>query len=166
MLTSNSAHYPDVVCLFGTCCISSLGLVRAAPMSLKYLIGRISRLEEYGETMRRTSGETDWGPVSVRSSPAQLHHLPLQLLLKLFNSTHCFLLFESDLLFYLRAYFFQQTHNSSEDVLAVLHCFISRTVNGLQFLLKNLQVFPFFAGSFAWAPPISLFLNSCCRSCD
>ncbi|CAB1456527.1 unnamed protein product [Pleuronectes platessa] len=61
----------------------------------------------------------------------QVCDLLLQSLLKLFVSTHFSFLLGSDLLLHIGASFLQQTVQLSEDLLAVLHGFISRAIDGL-----------------------------------
>ena len=73
--------------------------------------------------------------------PLQLGGLLLQLLLKPFDSTHLNFLPGSDLLLHIRASFLNETDQLSEDLLTVLHGFISRAIDGLRLLLKHLHVF-------------------------
>ncbi|TNN63908.1 hypothetical protein EYF80_025841 [Liparis tanakae] len=71
----------------------------------------------------------------------QLRDLLLQLLLKVFDSTHFSSLLGSDLLLHIRASVLHEADQLSEDLLTVLHCFISREVEGLHLLMEQLQVF-------------------------
>ncbi|KAI3374643.1 hypothetical protein L3Q82_021211, partial [Scortum barcoo] len=71
----------------------------------------------------------------------RLSDLLLQLLLKLFGSTHFSFLLGSELLLHIRASFLDETDQLAEDLLAVLHCFISRAIDGLHLLLKLLHIF-------------------------
>ncbi|TNN42920.1 Leucine-rich repeat-containing protein 75A [Liparis tanakae] len=73
--------------------------------------------------------------------PLQLSDLLLQLLLKLSDSTHFSSLPGSDLLLHVRASVLHEPDQLSEDLLTVLHCFISREVEGLHLLMEQLQVF-------------------------
>ena len=74
-------------------------------------------------------------------SPLQLSDLLLQSLLKLSDSSHFSLLLGSDLLLHIRASLLHQLDHLSEDLLTVLHSFISRAIEGLLLLLKQLHVF-------------------------
>uniref|UniRef100_A0A3B5Q197 E3 ubiquitin/ISG15 ligase TRIM25-like n=1 Tax=Xiphophorus maculatus TaxID=8083 RepID=A0A3B5Q197_XIPMA len=71
----------------------------------------------------------------------ELTDLLLQLLLNIFDSIHFSFLLGSDPLLHLRASFLEEMHQLSEDLLTVLHCFISRDIDDLHFLLKQLHVF-------------------------
>ncbi|CAG5881745.1 unnamed protein product [Menidia menidia] len=71
----------------------------------------------------------------------ELSDLLLQLLLKLFDSPHCSLLLGSDLLLHIRASVLDETDQLSERLLTVLHCFVSRLIDGLHLLLKQIHIF-------------------------
>ncbi|CAG6016164.1 unnamed protein product [Menidia menidia] len=70
----------------------------------------------------------------------KLSDLLLQLLLKLFDSPHYSLLLGSDLLLYIRAYVLDETDQLNEHLLTVLHCFVSRLIDGLHLLLEQLHI--------------------------
>ncbi|TNN59262.1 hypothetical protein EYF80_030547 [Liparis tanakae] len=78
---------------------------------------------------------------SLSVVPPQLSDLLLQLLLKLFNLTQFSSLLGSDLLLHTRASSLHETDQLRVALLTVLHCFISRDVDGLHLLLEQLQVF-------------------------
>ncbi|CAG6009239.1 unnamed protein product, partial [Menidia menidia] len=69
-----------------------------------------------------------------------LSDLLLQLLLKLFDSPHCSLLLGSDLLLHIRASVLDETDQLSEHLLTVLHCFVSRLIDGLHLLLEQIHI--------------------------
>ncbi|CAG6009143.1 unnamed protein product [Menidia menidia] len=72
---------------------------------------------------------------------ASLSDLLLQLLLKLFDSTDCSSLLGSDLLLHIRAFFLDETDKLSENLPTVLHCFVSRLIDGLHLLLEQIHIF-------------------------
>ncbi|CAG6009273.1 unnamed protein product [Menidia menidia] len=89
-----------------------------------------------------------------------LSDLLLQLLLKLFDSPHCSLLLGSDLLLHIRATFLDETDQLSEHLPTVLHCFVSRLIDGLHLLLEQLHIFLFVLDSLLdlLPPPLQLSL--------
>ncbi|CAG6009280.1 unnamed protein product [Menidia menidia] len=100
--------------------------------------------------------------------PLQLSDLLLQLLLKLFDSPHCSLLLGSDLLLHIRASVLDETDQLSEHLLTVLHCFVSRLIDGLHLLLEQIHIFLFVLESLLDLLPPSLQLSLplspfCCR---
>ncbi|CAB1414739.1 unnamed protein product [Pleuronectes platessa] len=92
----------------------------------------IERLSECGlDSVEESQGVRDAVEGQNTCTVIQLSDLLLQSLLKLSDSTHLRFLLGSDLLLYIRASFLQQTDQLSEDLLTVLHCFISRAIDGL-----------------------------------
>ncbi|CAG5986581.1 unnamed protein product [Menidia menidia] len=97
-----------------------------------------------------------------------LSDLLLQLLLKLFDSPHCSLLLGSDLLLHIRASVLDETDHLREHLLTVLHCFVSRLIDGLHLLLEQIHIFLCVLDSLLdlLPPPLQLSLPLspfCCR---
>ncbi|TNN59252.1 hypothetical protein EYF80_030537 [Liparis tanakae] len=101
----------------------------------------IERLSECGlDSVEESHGVRDAVEGQNTCTVIQLSDLLLQLLLKLFNSTHFSFLLGSDLLLHTRSSSLHETDQLSEDLLTVLHSFISREVEGLHLLMEQLQV--------------------------
>ncbi|TNN47690.1 hypothetical protein EYF80_042133 [Liparis tanakae] len=114
----------------------SPGSIRIQPKS------SIERLSECGlDSVEESHGVRDAVEGQNTCSVIQLSDLLLQLLLKLSDSTHFSSLPGSDLLLHVRASVLHEPDQLSEDLLTVLHCFISREVEGLHLLMEQLQVF-------------------------
>ncbi|CAG5988096.1 unnamed protein product, partial [Menidia menidia] len=97
-----------------------------------------------------------------------LSDLLLQLLLKLFDSPHCSLLLRSDLLLHIRASVLDEMDQLSEHLLTVLHCFVSRLIDGLHLLLEQIHIFLCVLDSLLDLLPLPLQLSLplspfCCR---